>query len=109
MALLGDGYLGLCEYVATSAEWVPNRTALEGATGELLNYFRGHQDRPKYALRLRRGQAIGSGMVEGAAKQMIGRRMKQTAAEWDVDDANRMALLCSLVYADSLTLYFTAA
>lgn len=109
LALLGDGYLGLCEYVATSAEWVANRTALEGATGELLNYFRGHQDRLKYALRLRRGQAIGSGMVEGAAKQMIGRRMKQTDAEWDVDNANRMALLCSLVYADSLTLYFTAA
>lgn len=109
LALLGDGYLGLCEYVTTSAEWVPNRTALEGATGELSNYFRGHQDRLKYAPRLRRGQAKGSGMVEGAAKQMIGRRMKQTAAEWDVDDANRMALLCSLVYADSLTLYFTAA
>ena len=69
-----------------------------------MNYFRGHQDRLKYALRLRRGQPIGSGMVEGAAKQMIGRRMKQTDAEWDVDNANRMALLCSLAYADALPL-----
>ena len=86
---------------------VPNRAGLEAATGRLLNYFCGHQDRLKYALR--RGQAIGSGMVEGAAKQMIGRRMKQTAAPWDVENANRMALLCSLLYADSLPLYFNAA
>jgi hypothetical protein len=109
LALLGDGYEGLCEYAAASAAWVPDRTGLEGATGELLNYFRGHRDRLKYSLRLRRGQPIGSGMVEGAAKQMIGRRMKQTAAEWDVDNANRMALLCSLAYADSLPQYFNAA
>ena len=109
LALLGDGYEGLCEYAAASAGWVPNRAGLEAATGALLNYFRGHQDRLKYSLRLRRGEPIGSGMVEGAAKQMIGRRMKQTAAEWAVDNANRMALLCSLVYADSLPQYFTAA
>ena len=41
-------------------------------------------------------------------KQMIGRRMKQTGAQWDVDNANRMAFLCSLAYADALPLYFNA-
>lgn len=109
LALLRDGYLGLCEYVQQSAEWVPSRSGLESAMAEVLNYFCGHRDRLNYALRLRRGQPIGSGMIEGACKQMIGRRMKQTGAQWDVHNANRMALLCSLAYADALPLYFNAA
>jgi hypothetical protein len=109
LALLRDGYVGLCEYVQASASWVPDRAGLEGAAAEVLNYFCGHRDRLNYALRLRQGQPIGSGLIEGACKQMIGRRMKQTGAQWDVDNANRMALLCSLSYADSLTLCFNAA
>jgi hypothetical protein len=109
LALLRDGYVGLCEYAQDSAGWVPNRAGLEAAAPAVLNYFCGHRDRLNYALRLRRGQPIGSGLIEGACKQLIGRRMKQTGAQWDVDNANRMALLCSLAYADALPLYFTAA
>jgi hypothetical protein len=109
LALMRDGYLGLCEYIGHSGEWVPNRAGLEAAVPAVLNYLCGHRDRLNYALRLRRGQPIGSGLIEGACKQMIGRRMKQTGAQWDVDNANRMALLCSLAYADALPLYFTAA
>jgi hypothetical protein len=75
----------------------------------VLNYFCGHRDRLNYALRLRRGQPIGSGLIEGTCKQMIGRRMKQTGAQWDLANANRMALLCSLAYADALPSYFNAA
>ena len=109
LALLQDGYLGLCEYVQQSAAWVPDRAGLEGAVPEVLNYFCGHRERLNYALRLRRGQPIGSGLIEGACKQLIGRRMKQTGARWTVVNADRMALLCSLAYADTLPLYFTAA
>jgi hypothetical protein len=107
-ALLRKGYAGVCEYVRTSAEWVPNRSGLEGAASEVLNYFCGRRDLLNYAQRLECGQPIGSGMIEGACKNMIGRRMKQTGAQWDVKNADRMALLCSLAYADSLPLYFTA-
>lgn len=109
LAMLRDGYVGLCDYVYQSAEWVPNRTALEVATPGLLNYLCGHRDRLNYALRLHRGEPIGSGLIEGACKQLIGRRMKQTGAQWDLDNANRMALLCSLAYTDSLPRYFNAA
>lgn len=109
LALLGDGYSGLCEYLAASAGWVPSQAGLAAAAPEVLNYFRGHRDRLDYAPRLLRGQPIGSGLIEGACKQMIGRRMKQTGAQWDVGNADRMALLCSLAYADALPLYFTAA
>jgi hypothetical protein len=109
LALLRDGYVGLCEYVMSSAEWVPNRAGLAAAAGEILNYFCGHRDRLNYAARLHRGEPIGSGLIEGACKQLIGRRMKQTGAQWDVDNANHMALLCSIAYADAFPFYFTAA
>jgi len=108
-ALLEDGYAGLCEYAWGSAAWVADRAGLEGALPEVLNYLCGHRDRLGYALRLRQGLPIGSGLIEGACKQMIGRRMKQTSAEWEVRNANRMALLCSLAYSDNLPLYFTSA
>jgi hypothetical protein len=51
---------------------------------EALNYFAGHQDRMRYALRLHRGQAIGSGLVEGSIKQLVNLRMKRTGARWRV-------------------------
>jgi hypothetical protein len=109
LALLRGGYDGLCEYARASGEWVPDRAGLERATPALLNYLCGHRDRLDYASRLRRGEPIGSGLIEGACKQLIARRMKQTGARWGVDNANRMALLCSLAYADALPLYFNAA
>jgi hypothetical protein len=108
LALLRDGYDGLCAYLLGSVGWVPDRAGLEGAAGEVLNYLCGHRDRLNYALRLCRGEPIGSGLLEGACKQMIGRRMKQTGAQWEVTNADRMALLCSLAYADALPLYFNA-
>ena len=108
LALLRDGYAGLCAYVGESVAWVADRAGLEAVMPEVLNYFCGHRARLNYALRLRQGLPIGSGLIEGACKQMIGRRMKQTGAQWTVPNANRMALLCSLAYADALPLYFTA-
>src|SRR5207249_1030504 len=52
------------------------------ALGGLLNDFAGHQERLGYTLRLRRGQGIGSGLVEGSIKQLVNRRLKQTGARW---------------------------
>src|SRR3954465_3641319 len=50
------------------------------ALGGVLNYFAGHQGRLNYAPRLRRGQSIGSGLVEGSIKQLLNLRLKQTGA-----------------------------
>jgi len=55
------------------------------ALGPVLNYFAGHQTRVNYALRLRRGQSIGSGLVEGSIKQLLNVRLKQTGARWKVE------------------------
>ncbi len=69
------------------------------ALGSLLNYFTGHRHRLNYALRLRRGQSIGSGLVEGSIKQPLNRRLKQTGARWQVRHVGPFVELCAL--ADS--------
>jgi hypothetical protein len=65
----------------------------------LIEYLRKNSDRLHYAERLSEGRAIGSGLIEGACKNLIGRRLKQTGACWRVDRANRIALICSVLYS----------
>ena len=55
---------------------------------------------PSFLERWASGRVIGSGQVEGACKNLVGRRMKQTGACWTLERANRMLLICSLLYAD---------
>lgn len=82
--LLADGYWGVMEWVGE----LTGTAALGGdgaALGGVLNYFANHQGRVNYALRLRRGQSIGSGLVEGSIKQLLNKRVKQTGARWKVE------------------------
>ncbi len=82
--LMEDGYWGVTEWIGEMAGQIP--AGSDGASlGSVLNYFAGHQERLNYALRLRRGQSIGSGLVEGTIKQLINLRMKQTGARWKVE------------------------
>ncbi len=39
-------------------------------------------------------------MVEGAAKNLIGRRLKANNAEWRIENVEKMAGLCSALYSD---------
>ena len=79
--VVGDGYCGVC---ATLTQPLPDLLAerLAAAAGPTLNYFAGHQDRLGYAARLQRGQAIGSGLVEGTIKERVNLRLKRTGARW---------------------------
>jgi hypothetical protein len=82
--LLEDGYWGVAEWVGELAVGMP--AGGDGAAlGAVLNYFAGHQARLNYVLRLRRGQSIGSGLVEGSIKQLLNVRLKQTGARWRVE------------------------
>jgi hypothetical protein len=82
--LLEDGYWGVTQWVGELAGQVP--AGGDGAAlGGVLNYFCAHQGRLNYALRLRRGQSIGSGLVEGSIKQLLNLRLKQTGARWKVE------------------------
>lgn len=96
--LLEDGYWGVAEWTATLGAGLP--VGGDGAAlGATLNYFAGHQGRLHYALRLLRGQSIGSGMIEGSIKQLVNRRLKQTGARWKVEHVGPLVELCAL--ADS--------
>lgn len=76
---------------------------------KLRNYLSPHADHLHYAERLREGRSIGSGQVEGACKNLIGRRLKANAARWRVRRVNRMGGLCSLAYSDRWGQYWESA
>jgi len=66
----------------------------------LLEYFRGNSGRLDYRQRLLGGRVIGSGLIEGACKNLAGHRLKQTGACWRLSQANRIASICSVLYSD---------
>jgi hypothetical protein len=122
---LGQAGRALFGETAAAAAWAAGhrRTLLTGGGAQLLAdltaegagcqdvraYFRPHADHLDYPGRRAAGQSIGSGMVEGACKQVIGRRLKQTGARWKVRRADRMASLCGLIYSDLWDAYWQQA
>jgi hypothetical protein len=63
------------------------------AIEKLLTYLRPNRDRMWYADRLKAGQTIGSGQIEGGCKNTIGARMKLNSARWRVQRAERIGAL----------------
>lgn len=108
------------EGTASARVWVAGRrrTLLRsGASGllaelvgpewsDLRGYFEPHVEHTGYADRLRSGQSIGSGLVEGACKQVVCRRLKQTGARWKVRRVERMASLCAVLASDQWDAYW---
>ncbi len=94
--LLESGAGGLLQSLAERGEEVP----------ELCEYLAPHLEHTPYRQRLAEGRSIGSGMVEGACKTAIGKRLKQTGARWRVRRLERMAALCCLVYSDQFDAYW---
>jgi hypothetical protein len=106
-ALLAAGWAGIDRLLeATRAEVRSpgKRKALAGLRG----YLERQQAHLGYAERLGSGQSIGSGLVEGACKQVIGRRLKQTGARWTIRRVNRMATLCCALHGDTWKPYWDA-
>jgi hypothetical protein len=104
-ALLGGGgeaVRGLISEERARTRSPRKREALDGLAG----YLEKQEGHLGYAGRLAAGQSIGSGLVEGACKQVIGRRMKQTGARWRVRRANRMATLCCAFHSDTWAPYW---
>jgi hypothetical protein len=102
--LLGDGYAGVVDWIG---ELGLHLQGGDGASlGGMLNYLAGHQERLPYALRLRRGQTIGSGLIEGAAKNLIGRRLKANNARWVPENVNRIAGVCCALYSETWETYW---
>jgi hypothetical protein len=105
--LLEDGYWGVTEWIGeligqkiSGGDGASLGEAVAGGDGAslggVLNYLCGHQDRLHYAARLRRGQSIGSGMIEGSIKQLLNKRLKQTGARWKVEHVGPLVELGAL-------------
>src|SRR5205807_7095379 len=95
--LLAGGAAALLAELA-GPEWV-----------ELRGYFEPHRGHTGYASRLAEGRGIGSGLVEGACKQVVGRRLKQTGARWRVRRVERMAALCAVQASGQWDAYWATA
>jgi hypothetical protein len=72
----------------------------------LENYLKKHRGRMDYFGRLQSGRSIGSGQVEGACKNLVGRRLKQTGARWQIANANRMSAVCAILYTEQWKNYW---
>ena len=73
-----------------------SRDALES----LIGYLSENRDSLWYRTRLAEGLPIGSGLVEGACKNTIGKRLKLNSARWRVRRAEHMAAIRCLHYGE---------
>ena len=110
-SLLKEGWPGIDALIRplTAPAEVPRPATEQAALDKLRNYLSPHADHLHYAERLKEGRSIGSGQVEGACKNLIGRRLKANAARWRVARVNRMAGLCSLAYSNQWAAYWETA
>ncbi len=98
LALVTEGpmrFLGGLQAQKPAAGSPAGQQAIEAVMG----YLKPNLDGLWYADRLRRGLPIGSGMVEGACKNVIGRRMKTNSARWAPEHADQMVALLCLQYS----------
>lgn len=102
--LLHGGWRGINAHIVRTTPQAtgPQRAAID----QLLDYLGPHRHHLNYRARLDEGRSIGSGQVEGACKNLIGRRLQQTGARWRVRRVNRMAGLCCLMYSHQWNTYW---
>lgn len=79
---------------------------MRGPLEKLVAYLEPHQDDMWYRQRLERGLVIGSGVVEGACKNLVAARLKTNSCRWRVERAEHMAALRSLDYAGLVDAYW---
>jgi hypothetical protein len=106
--LVADGYAGACEALAALGAVAGVSVAACAEVAAEWNYFAGHRSRLNYALRLRRGQSIGSGLVEGSIKQLVNLRLKRTGARWRVACVGPFVELVALADGPEWSEYWAA-
>jgi hypothetical protein len=98
--LLSEGFQGMERELQLLKVGLEPESKQSEYIDSLLEYLRKNKDRLKYCERLFEGRAIGSGMIEGACKNLIGKRLKQTKACWRVPRANKIASICAIMYSE---------
>jgi hypothetical protein len=66
---------------------------------KLLTYLSDNRDSLWYGQRLKEGLPIGSGLIEGAGKNTLARRLKINSARWRIRRAERMGAIRCLQYS----------
>lgn len=101
LVLLSEGFAGMDRELSSLQAELKGQGAKRkrAAVVSLLEYLRKHSERLNYRERLSEGRAIGSGLIEGACKNLVGKRLKQTGACWRLPRANRIASLCATLYS----------
>ena len=85
---------GGVDHVIAALEQHPAREEVANAVA----YFRNNRRRMRYAQFRQNGLCVSSGVIEGACKSLVGKRLKQGGMHWTVDGANAIiALRCALV------------
>ena len=105
LVLLSEGFSGM-ERELSSLLLGELQEAERESVESLLKYFRKNSERLGYCARLAAGRSIGSGQVEGACKNLVGRRLKQTGACWRLERANKMTVICGLLYSNQWKQYW---
>lgn len=79
-----DGYFGVYQ-LCLAVENVTSEQVV--AVDQLLSYLAAYEEYIHFAQRLKEGQSIGSGQIEGACKNLIGRRLKATAPDGESEES----------------------
>ena len=107
-ALLGQGKAGIESWIGTRFGELPVGASPDPLT-DLAAYLLKHPTRLGYASRLASGRSIGSGQVEGAVKQFVNRRLKQTGAKWKVQHVGPLVELAAVIETPDWNALWAAA
>ncbi len=107
-ALLSRGWEGLYgEFMALQNTISPHRW--QRRCVKVYKYFHSRRKYLDYPRRLATGRPIGSGMVEGACKQIVGRRLKPSGGtRWRVRTVNRLLGVLTILHSGVWDSYWTA-
>ena len=104
IALEGPKFIEQLKGFRAAAEDQNGQAALDA----LINYLSANSDSLWYRTRLAEGLPIGSGLIEGTCKNMIGKRLKLNNPRWRVRRAENMAALRCLHYSKLWETYWAS-
>lgn len=96
--LIEKGGPDFIEHLKSTGPPDPSNTTAQ-AWAKLLNYLSENKDSLWYGQRLQKGLPIGSGLIEGAGKNTLARRLKINSARWRVRRAENMGAIRCLQYS----------
>jgi hypothetical protein len=104
--LLAEGWKGVCDLIGEQYQRNLSKSEREICEG-MTRYFMANLKRLDYAGNLNKGLAIGSGVVEGAAKT-LGLRLKARGARWNLKNARAMAGMISVRQGPEWAAYWSS-